>query len=90
MTPKQTKFTCKECSKEFLVIPQEMAIYAEKKLPLPDQCPSCRHKRRMALRNERALYKRSCGKCGDSMLTTYAPDAPYAIYCQKCFWENVG
>ena len=62
MAQQQTKLACKECSKEFLVIPQEEAIYAEKKLPLPDQCPSCRHKRRMALRNERTLHRRTCGK----------------------------
>lgn len=90
MTASQTILMCKECSGEFLIISQEEAIYAERKLPLPDQCPSCRHKRRMALRNERRLYKRPCGKCGENMLTTYAPDAPYAIYCQKCFWENIG
>ncbi|MDD5026727.1 MAG: zinc-ribbon domain containing protein [Candidatus Peribacteraceae bacterium] len=86
----QTKRMCTECSKEFLVIPQEATIYDEKKLPLPDQCPACRHKRRMALRNERALHRRICTTCGSPMLTTYAPDAPYAIECQKCFWKHVG
>lgn len=85
----QRTLTCTECSKEFLVIPQEATIYNEKRLPLPDQCPACRHKRRMALRNERTLYRRTCAKCGGTMLTTYAPDAPYAIYCQKCFWEDI-
>ena len=44
----------------------------------------------MALRSERQLYKRPCDKCKESMLSTYPPNAPYQVYCQKCFWENIG
>jgi Zn ribbon nucleic-acid-binding protein len=83
---------CKEldCGKNFKVIPEEEKFYFDKKLPLPDQCPACRHKQRMALRNERKLYKRVCDKCGKSMLSTYPEDVPHTVYCQKCFWENIG
>jgi DNA-directed RNA polymerase subunit RPC12/RpoP len=86
----QTVLKCMDCSKDFLVIDQEAKFYADKGLPNPDQCPACRHKIRMALRNERALYKRTCDCCNESMLATYPEDAPYKVYCQKCFWENVG
>jgi len=78
------------CNKEFRVIGQEVMFYEQKKLPLPDLCPACRHRQRMALRNERSLYKRTCEKCNESTLSTYPEDAPYTIYCQKCFWENIG
>jgi hypothetical protein len=44
----------------------------------------------MALRNERQMYKRTCAKCQKPMLATYPEDAPYVIYCQACFWENIG
>ncbi len=79
-----------QCGKNFIVIPQEMKFYENKKLPLPDYCPACRHKQRMALRTERTLYKRSCDKCQQSILSVYPQESPYKIYCQKCFWENIG
>jgi hypothetical protein len=44
----------------------------------------------MALRNERQLYKRTCDKCSAQMLSTFPKEAPYKVYCQKCFWENIG
>lgn len=92
MTEEKTIHKCNEdkCGKEFNVIPQEQKFYEDKKLPLPDQCPACRHRLRMALRNERKLYKRNCDKCKTEMLSTYPKDVEYTIYCQKCFWENIG
>jgi Zn ribbon nucleic-acid-binding protein len=81
--------TLNNCGKEFKVIPQEMRFYELKKLPLPSHCPACRHKHRMALRSERQLYRRNCDCCKESMLSTYPKEAPYKIYCQKCFWENI-
>ena len=87
-----TKLVCKNtsCGKEFIAIAQEVKFYEDKKLPLPDHCPACRHKERMALRNERQLYKRTCDKCSAQMLSTFPKEAPYKVYCQKCFWENIG
>jgi Zn ribbon nucleic-acid-binding protein len=87
------KCTCSTvggCGKEFIVIPQEAAFYETKKLPLPDHCPACRHRQRMALRSERQLYRRTCDKCKESMLSSYPESAPYVVYCHKCFWENIG
>ena len=78
------------CGKEFRVIGPEEKFYQLKGLPLPSNCPTCRHKQRMALRSERQLYRRTCAKCKNSMLTTYPADAPYTIYCQECFWANIG
>jgi hypothetical protein len=79
-----------ECGKEFIVIPQEAQFYKQKNLPLPDHCPSCRHQQRMALRSERKMYKRTCDKCENKILSVYPKDAPYTIYCQDCFWKNIG
>jgi len=81
---------CRCCQKDFKVIKQEQRIYENKNLPLPVYCPECRHRQRMALRNERKLYKRNCDKCDESMLSTFPEDAPYKVYCQKCFWGNIG
>ena len=94
MTTQQdlTKLTCQnsECRKDYIVVPQEAKFYETKKLPLPDQCPACRHRQRMALRSERQLYKRTCDRCKGEMLSVYPASAPYVVYCHKCFWENIG
>ncbi len=84
--------TClsQECGKQFKIIDQEEQFYTSKKLPPPEFCPACRHRQRMALRSERALYQRVCGRCQQPMLSVYPSSAPYTIYCQKCYWENVG
>lgn len=82
--------TCAQCTKPFLIIDQEQAFYKKKDLPWPENCPECRQKRRLALRNERKLYKRKCDKCQKDMITTYQPDSPYIVYCQECFWQHIG
>ena len=85
------KQQCKNsgCKKYFLVIVAEENFLIKKGLPLPDLCPACRHRQRMALRNERKLYSRTCDFCHEKMLSTTPETAPYKIYCQKCFWENI-
>lgn len=89
-TLKDEKRTCAQCGKDFLIIVQEQKFYAKKDLPWPENCPECRQKRRLSLRNERRLYKRTCDKCHKEIISTYAPDSPYIVYCQECFWQHIG
>ncbi len=91
MSTASTHLTCTnpECKKEFIVIASEQKFYEDKGLPLPDHCSACRHRQRMALRSERQLYKRTCDKCKEPTLSVYPQEAPYVVYCQKCFWENI-
>ena len=51
---------------------------------------SWKENRRFAFHAKRQLYKRTCDKCKESMLSVYPTDAPYIVYCHKCFWENIG
>lgn len=92
MNQTTSQLTCKiqSCAKTFAVIPQEMKFYQDKKLPIPDHCPACRHKQRMALRTERTMYRRACENCQQTMLSVYPEKSPYKIFCQKCFWDNIG
>jgi len=90
LTGKEEIRTCESCSKNFLIIPQEQVFYKKKDLPWPTNCPECRQKRRLSLRNERKLYKRKCDKCQKDIISTYAPDSKYIVYCQECFWQNIG
>jgi hypothetical protein len=83
-----TIHNCSSCNKQFNVIKQEADFYQKKELPLPIFCPACRHKQRMALRSERALYKRTCYYCKNECLSTIPETATYKIACPNCFWEN--
>lgn len=77
--------TCTQCSKQFLVIEPEQAFLQEKGLSLPAQCPSCRQKRRLALRGSgRQLYRATCGKCGTEIIVAFDPSTvTNALYCKK-------
>lgn len=89
-TTGSAKATCKACAKDFLIIAQEQAFYKKKGLPFPENCPDCRRKRRLSLRNERKLHKRKCDKCSKEIVSTYRPDSPYIVYCQECYWAYLG
>lgn len=82
--------TCSTCQKDFLVLDQEQEFLRKKEIPLPVDCPKCRQDKRLAMRNERNLYKRKCDKCGNAMISTYSEESPYVVYCQKCYWEYLG
>ena len=82
--------TCENCKKSFLVLEKEIEFLQKKEIPLPGECFKCRQDKRLSMRNERNLYKRKCDKCNQEMVSTYGPDSPFIIYCQKCFWEYIG
>ena len=79
--------SCQKCNKQFLIIDPEQQFLAEKGLPLPAQCPTCRQMRRLSLRgSERALYKTTCQKCGAEIIVAYDPaKVTNPIYCKKDF-----
>jgi len=90
MIEKAQKFECKKCQKEFLVIQQENAFYKKRNLPIPPNCPECRRERRNNLRNKKELFDRKCDKCKIDMLSTYPKESPYIIYCEKCYFNEIG
>lgn len=49
-------------------------------IPLPTICPTERERLRVSFRNERKLYKRKCDFSWNTIVTIYAPDAPYVVY----------
>lgn len=65
-----------------------MQFYGRMKVPPPTFCPRCRLQRRLALRNERNLYRRNCGLCGKSMVSMYSPEKPLIVYCKECWWGD--
>lgn len=81
---------CKNCKKNYKIIPPELKFYKKQNLIQPEFCPNCRHLFRLAKRNPMKIYDRNCDKCGTKINTTYSPDRKEIIYCEKCYLETIG
>ncbi len=80
---------CEVTGKPYKIIPQELKFYRDMGIPIPRKCPDQRHKERMALRNPRKLWNRECAKCQQPIATSYAPDRPEIVYCERCYLASV-
>ncbi len=76
---------CDRTKKPFKITRQELVFYRRMLLPIPRLHPNERYRRRMALRNPRRLWNRSCAKCHELIVTSYAPDRPEIVYCEECY-----
>ena len=79
---------CKNCGSNFEITDADQAFYTKIQIPKPTFCPECRSQRRLAFRNERALYRRDCDLCNKSMFSIFAKDAPFPVYCMDCWWGD--
>ena len=87
------------CPKVFKIIPDELSFYRRFNIPIPRRCYLCRHKARFNKRTPLKLWHRTCmcdktshtheGKCEVEFETSYAPDRPEIIYCEKCYQNEV-
>ena len=34
------------------------------------------------------LYRDECDLCKKQILSLYAPDSPYTVYCSECWWSD--
>ncbi|MDD5103357.1 MAG: hypothetical protein PHX93_03070 [Candidatus Peribacteraceae bacterium] len=80
---------CEATKRPFKIVKQELEFYRNMHLPIPRLHPDERHKRRMALRNPRTLFLRTCMKCQKSIETMYPPERPETIYCEECYLKEV-
>ncbi len=80
---------CETTQKPFRIIKQELDFYRKHNLPIPRKHPDQRHLERMQLRNPRKLFDRKCDKCWIDIKTTYSPDRPEIVYCEKCYEKEV-
>ena len=90
---------CAISKRAFKLTSAEYQFYKTMKIPLPRLHPDERHKNRLAKQNPMKLWPRSCmcdllnhnheGKCQVEFETSYAPDRPEIIYCEKCYQQEV-
>ena len=80
---------CATTKRPFRIIKQELEFYRRMKFPVPRLHPDERHRRRLMLRNPRRLWSRACAKCSQTIQTTFSPDRPETVYCEKCYMEAI-
>lgn len=78
-----------ESGKPYRLIPQELALYRKKGLPVPRLHPHERILKLSTVQNRHTLYKRNCAKCLKAMETTYSPERPEIVYCEECYLKTV-
>ena len=92
---------CIECERNYKIIPNELIFYKKMQIPIPRRCFYCRHSARVRRLNPFKLWHRQCmcdkenhhkhrtGKCEVEFETSYAPDRPEIVYCEKCYQQEV-
>jgi len=80
---------CQECGRNYRITKQELELHRKIKAPISVYCPDCRQVKLLAQKNPRKLFDRKCDKCGVAIKTTYAPDRPETVYCEKCYLDTV-
>ncbi len=91
---------CVECERNYKIIPNEFLFYQKLKIPIPRKCFYCRYQARLKRTRALKLFHRTCmcdktnhfhieGKCEVEFETSYAPDRPEIVYCEKCYQSEV-
>ena len=82
---------CEKSGRAFKLTPLELQFYRRMNTPIPRLHPDERYKERLLLRNPLKLYHRKCMKegCTNEFETSYAPERPEIIYCERCYQQEV-
>ena len=90
---------CENCKKVFKILENELISLRRFNIALPRKCFECRHRERFLTVNFPRLYSRQCmcdkknhfhqDKCLNEFETSYAPDRPEIVYCEKCYQQEV-
>ncbi len=83
--------SCSDCKKAYRIINSELQFYKRIGLPLPRKCHNCRFLDRFKFINPVKLYHRKCMKegCSNEFETSYSPERPEIVYCEKCYQAEV-
>ena len=90
-------YVCSHCQARYDVTEEDLAFYDKvsptiggKKhlIPPPIECYDCRQLRRLAMRNERNLYARTCDLCAQHLISIYSPEKTLTVYCPTCWWGD--
>ena len=90
---------CEVSGRPYKIQSQELLFYIKNNLQIPLRHPDQRYEDRIKMRNPMNLWHRQCncielnhdhqGKCPNEFETTYAPDRPEKIYCERCYQKSI-
>lgn len=80
---------CEDTWRYFRLTHQELLFHIKNKIPLPRKDYRARHIGRMKRVNPFMLYERECEESGINLQTTYAPERPEKLLCEKCYLQQV-
>lgn len=80
---------CEQCHAHYKVVPQELSIYWERRIPIPRMCLDCRYIARLRAKNPLMLRRTTCQNCGKEIQTSFPSDAPERVYCEECYLKEV-
>jgi len=76
---------CENCGKNYRIQSQELLLHRKINAPLSKKCSDCRQLDMQSWKNPFRLWERKCDNCQAEIKTTYAPDRPEKVYCEKCY-----
>ena len=82
------KKTCTITGKEFTITNDELAFYEKMDVLVPDICPEERARLRLLHRNERSLYRRTCDKTGESIISVFSDTKPYNVWKYESWFSD--
>ena len=82
---------CINCKRNYKIISNELIFYKKMKIPIPRRCFYCRHDARVKRWNPYKLWHRKCMKTGclNEFETSYTPERPEIVYCERCYQQEV-
>ncbi len=82
---------CQKCKRNYRIVSDELSSLKNFNLPIPRDCPQCRMFERRKMRLPFKLWHRKCMKdgCTNTFETSYSPERPEIIYCEKCYQQEV-
>ncbi len=90
---------CVSCDRNYKIIYNEFEFYKRLNIPIPEKCFYCRQEDRFKLKNPYILWGRECmcnksihgheGICTNQFETSYSPDRPEIVYCEKCYQQEI-
>ena len=80
-----------KCTKAFKITQNELNMYRRWNIPLPTKCSNTRYYEMFTERNSINFWHRKCMKqgCNNEFETSYAPDRPEIVYCERCYQQEV-
>ncbi len=80
---------CAESGKSYKVTAQELQLYRELQVPIPNVCLDVRYLKRLRSRNSYHLHERQCAKCSKVIKTSYSKEKLEIVYCEECYLGSV-